>query len=65
MGGLALHDTLGVPAKTVSLTEYGLVGEIHKSKTSGAGKKLGLVKFYVSTDAWLSERTWLRTGWQV
>ena len=38
---------------------------MHKSKTSGAGKKLGILHFHVSKHAWLRDSNWLKTGWNL
>ena len=64
-GGLRFSDTQGVVAKTMKVNEDGLEAEIHRSKTSGAGKKLGVLKFFVSKHAWIDERHWLMIGWQL
>eukprot|EP00438_Fugacium_kawagutii_P025747 Skav221043 [mRNA] locus=scaffold1448:250657:252750:+ [translate_table: standard] len=63
--GMRYDDTRGVPNSTMSMGDECLVGEIHKSKTSGAGKRVNILKFYVSKKAWLLHRGWLETGWKV
>ena len=63
--GLRFHDTQGVPNHTLEMTPEGLKGEIHRSKTSGPGKKVSILKFYVSTDAWIHCRDWLSAGWLI
>lgn len=63
--GMRFNDTQGVPASSMYLSGEGLAGEIHKSKTSGAGKKLGILHVHVSTHAWLRDSNWLKTGWNL
>ena len=63
--GLRFHDTQGVPNKTLELLPEGLKGEIHRSKTSGPGKKVAILKFYVSSDAWIHVKDWLSVGWLI
>lgn len=63
--GMRFNDTQGVPASSMCLSGEGLTGEIHKSKTSGAGKKLGILHFHVSKHAWLRDSNWLKTGWNL
>eukprot|EP00435_Cladocopium_sp_Y103_P017366 s1708_g4.t1 len=63
--GMRFNDTQGVPAHTMSFDDSLLKGEIHRSKTSGAGKRLGILGFYVSKQAWLIEQEWLKVGWQI
>ena len=63
-GCLRYGDTEGMPASALKLEERGLVGRLDRTKTSGAGKKVAVLFFYVSCDAWLLEPSWLETGWQ-
>jgi hypothetical protein len=42
--------------------EGNLVGTISISKTTGHGKAVGLLHFYVSSEAWIVEREWLSKG---
>ena len=45
---------------------YGdLSGEIVRSKTTGAGKKIDVQYFYVSKDAWLMAEGWLKKGYEL
>ena len=63
--GLRFHDTQGVPNRTLELNPEGLKGEIHRSKTSGPGKKVAILKFYVSSEAWIHMKDWLSVGWLI
>ena len=35
------------------------------SKTSGVGKKVEVMVFFISTDAWIFQENWLVTGWKI
>ena len=60
--GLRFDDTKGTPNRSIELRENHLVGIIHKSKTSGPGKRILLLPFYVSKEAWVSHPKWLEVG---
>ena len=62
--GMRFNDTQGVPAHTMSFDDSLLKGEIHRSKIFGAGKRLGILGFYVSKQAWLVEQDRLKFGWR-
>lgn len=63
--GLRFDDTRGTPNRSMELREGHLVGVIHKSKTSGPGKRVLLLPFYVSREAWVSRYNWLEVGWKI
>ena len=63
--GMRFDDTKGTPNRTMEMTEWGLKGVINRSKTSGPGKRVILLPFYVSREAWLAERGWLSVGWKL
>jgi len=50
----------------MQMGRYGdLSGEIVRSKTTGAGKKIDVQYFYVSKDAWLMAEGWLKKGYEL
>ena len=63
--GMRFDDTRGTPNRSIELRDSHLVGVIHKSKTSGPGKRVLLLPFYVSKDAWVSRYNWLEVGWRI
>ena len=63
--GMRFDDTRGTPNRGIELRETHLVGTIHKSKTSGPGKRILLLPFYVSKEAWVSRYNWLEVGWKI
>ena len=59
-------DTQGVPPARMSWTkEYGLVGDIVRSKTTGAGRRVEVQQFYVSNGAFLLGPHWLEVGFEL
>ena len=63
--GTRFDDTKGAPSSTMELLEWGLKGIIDRSKTSGPGKKVIHLPFYVSKEAWIHEKSWLLAGWKL
>ena len=65
-GALRAHDTEGVPPATLSWeVGVGLQGDIMRSKTTGAGRRVEVVQFHISVNAWIFEREWLRVGYEL
>ena len=62
---MRFDDTRGTPNRSLELRESHLVGVIHKSKTSGPGKKILLLPFYISKEAWVSRSDWLMVGFRL
>lgn len=60
---LRTADSCGVPSRRLKLDEEGLTGEIHISKTTGTGKKIGITRFFVSSKAFFCQKDWLKDGW--
>ena len=63
--GMRFDDTKGAPNRTMEMFDWGLKGVINRSKTSGPGKRIVLLPFYVHKDAWLCESRWLAVGWKL
>ena len=63
---LRWNDTQGIPPLRMQLDGNGdLSGEILRSKTTGAGKKIDIQHFHVSKDAWLMAEGWLKRGFDL
>jgi len=62
---LRSSDTSGSPADGLRMDGADLVGSIEKSKTSGRGKSVTVLSFFVAGGAWLCCETWLREGWEL
>ena len=63
--GMRFDDTKGAPSGTLEMREWGMKGIIDRSKTSGPGKKIVHLPFYVNKEAWLYDGRWLMTGWKI
>ena len=63
--GMRFNDIQGVAVRTVEVSRTGLYAEIHRSKTSGPGRRMLVLPVYISLEAWLVEKDWLVTGWEV
>ena len=65
-GALRAHDAEGAPPATLSWElGVGLQGDIMRSKTTGAGRRVEVVQFHVSVNAWIFEKDWLRVGYEL
>ena len=64
-GGLRFHDTLGVDFGSIRMDEYGLSCSLKRTKTTGPGKKVTIVKVFVGFGAHLLEDAWLEEGWHL
>eukprot|EP00435_Cladocopium_sp_Y103_P027089 s207_g6.t1 len=64
-GAMRFHDTLGVDFGSIKLDEFGMSCTLKRTKTTGPGKKVSLVKVFVGFDAWLIEKDWLSEGWKL
>ena len=62
---LRIDDTLGIVPAKLGLREDGLAGRLERSKTTGPGKRVGVLPFIVSEEASLSGAPWLRTGFDL
>lgn len=62
---LRTGDTSGTHQDGLTMVLGTLHGEITCSKTTGAGKLVGMVKFNISPDAWLVMPGWLEEGWDL
>ena len=59
-------DTQGVPpARMLWSKEFGLIGDIVRSKTTGAGRRVEVQQFYVSNGAFLLGPHWLEVGFEL
>ena len=58
-------DLLGVLPSSMHLGARGLKGVFDRTKTSGAGRKVRWLPFFISTHAWIIEPDWLETGFQI
>ena len=64
-GCLRFNDTVGLDFGSITLESFGLQGDLKKTKTSGPGKKISVLKVFISDKAYVHECDWLETGWQL
>ena len=62
---LRTADLAGIPARSLSFVGGVLSGKIAISKTTGVGKSVQELWFWVSAEAWLIEKEWLEIGWNL
>jgi hypothetical protein len=63
---LRWSDLQGIPNDFLHLRHDGVLeGKITRSKTSGQGKRVEVMYFYVAPEAFLLCKNWLRTGWEL
>ena len=59
-------DLQGIHASDLILRSDGVLeGKIRRSKTSGVGKKVEVMIFFIGADAWIVQENWLVTGWKI
>ena len=59
---MRFDDTLGVCPGSTAERARGIAGCLERTRTSGPGKAMRVLPFFVSDEAWVRERAWLRTG---
>ncbi|CAE7764855.1 DNAJC17, partial [Symbiodinium necroappetens] len=64
-GALRHSDAQGVDYGTMKLSSRGLEAVLARTKTTGPGKSVKRVKFYISKDAWIGIPGWLGVGWEI
>ena len=64
-GAMRFHDTMGVDFSSIRIDEFGLLCNLKRTKTTGPGKKVTIVKVFVSHNAYLIEKGWLEAGWDL
>ena len=56
---LRCDDTVGVRPAHVRLTELGVEGRLDRTKTSGPGRRIRWLPFFVSRQAFVAAQSWL------
>ena len=62
---LRFDDTLGIRPELMILTSKGLEAQLERTKTSGPGRKIRWLCFYVSSRATITGVPWLKTGFDI
>jgi hypothetical protein len=60
--GMQISDTTGLDHSTLEWQSFGLTGVLNRTKTTGPGKKVTLLRIFVSKDCWLECETWISTN---
>lgn len=63
--GMRFADTTGLDHSTLEWQSFGLTGVLNRTKTTGPGKKVTLLRIFISKDCWLECETWLTTGYEL
>ena len=64
-GCMRFDDTTGLAFDSLIMQPFGLEGELRKTKTSGPGKRVNILKLFISHDAYIREDEWLPIGWKL
>ena len=64
-GAMRYHDTTGVDFSTMRLDGFALVANLTRTKTSGPGKKVTVLKLIIGARVYIEEADWLQTGWKI
>ena len=64
-GAMRHSDTTGMKYESLSMEPYGLAADLVRTKTTGPGKKVKVVKVFVSRAAFIKEASWLQAGWEL
>ena len=64
-GAMRYHDTTGVDFSSMRLDGFALVANLTRTKTSGPGKRITVLKVIIGTKVYLEESDWLETGWRL
>ena len=59
---MRFDDTMGVKPGSLSLRSRGVAGKLERTKTSGPGKTVQVLPFFIAFNAFVDEAEWLRTG---
>ena len=62
---LRFDDTLGIRPELMILTANGLEAQLERTKTSGPGRKIRWLSFFVSSRASITGVPWLKTGFAI
>ena len=64
-GAMRYSDTTGVRMQSAEMDRVCWSADLSRTKTTGPGKKVRIVKVFVSKHAYLRHHDWLATGWKI
>lgn len=63
--GMRFADTQGLINSSLTWEAFGVTGVLGRTKTTGPGKKIQLLRIWISKDCWIHDETWLSTGYEL
>ena len=60
---MRFHDTTGLDFGSARMDSSCWSADLRRTKTSGPGKKVAVLKVFITKEAFVEERRWLETGW--
>ena len=63
--GMRFSDTQGMDHKSLEWQAHGITAVLTRTKTTGPGKKVSLLRIWVSRDCWVHDETWISTGFEL
>ena len=63
--GMRFSDTCGLDNRSLEIGSRGLTGILCKTKTTGPGKKVQLLRIWVGVDCWIRNEMWLDDGFKL
>ena len=64
-GAMRYSDTTGIKMQSAELDKVCWSADLSRTKTTGPGKKVKIVKVFISKHAYLRHHDWLTTGWNL
>ena len=59
---MRFDDTMGVVPSSIQMRSREVAGRLERTKTSGPGKTVQVLPFFIAFNAYITEPEWLRTG---
>ena len=64
-GAMRYSDTTGIKVQSAEMDKVCWSADLTRTKTTGPGKKVRIVKVFISKHAYLRHHDWLVTGWNI
>ena len=63
--GMRFSDTQGMDHKSLEWRAHGITAVLTRTKTTGPGKKVSLLRIWISKECWVHDETWISTGFEL
>ena len=63
--GMRFSDTAGLDHSSLEWGPFGITAVLNKTKTSGPGKKVPLLRIWVNSECYVRDQTWISTGFEL